>query len=85
LATDVEGRDLRVLRQLRTVLPNSPLTYAGVTLKIRWCVRVRAFLRRGKVAFFEQSFVLGNVPPARPVVEPEAHDVTVGELSEKGT
>jgi hypothetical protein len=67
---DVEGRDLRVLRMLRTVLPNSPLTYPGVTLKIRWCVRVRAFLRRGKEVFFEQSFVLGDLPPARAVVEP---------------
>ena len=69
---DVDARDLRALRLLHTVLPNSPLTYPGVTVKIRWCVRVRAFLRRGKEVFFEQPFVLGNVPPAIPVLQPDA-------------
>ncbi len=67
LPGDVEGRDLRALRKLTTILPNSPRTYMGVTVKIRWCVRVRAFLRRGKEVFFEQTFVLGNVPPARAI------------------
>ena len=68
---DVEEGDLRALRILSTRLPNSPLTYAGVTVKIRWCVRVRAFLRRGREVFFEQTFVLGQVPPAEPVQEAE--------------
>ncbi len=68
---DVEGRDLRALRRLSTVLPNSPLSYLGVTVKIRWCVRVRAFLRRGKEVFFEQTFVLGELPPARAVAGDE--------------
>lgn len=63
-AGDAESGDLRALRRLSTPLPNSPLTYRGVTLKIRWCVRVRAFLRRGKEVFFEQMFVLGNIPAA---------------------
>lgn len=71
LPVDVEGGDLRALRRLTTPLPNTPLTYVGVTLKIRWCVRVRAFLRRGREAFFEQTFVLGNLPPARRVTEDE--------------
>ncbi len=62
LPGDVESRDLRVQRRLHTQLPSSPLTYAGVTVKIRWCVRVRAFLRRGKEVFFEQTFVLGDLP-----------------------
>ncbi len=75
---DVEGRDLRTLRLLRTALPNSPLTYPGVTIKIRWCVRVRAFLRRGKEVFFEQSFVLGDLPPAR-VVEEESEATKAAE------
>ena len=83
LSADVEGRDLRALRQLRTRLPNCPLTYPGVTVKIRWCVRVRAFLRRGKESFFEQSFVLGNVPPARRLVEPEALHADGGRVSEE--
>ena len=70
VAAEVPGRDLRALRQLHTTLPNSPLTYPGVSVKIRWCVRVRVFLRRGKETFFEQTFTLGKVPPARAVVEP---------------
>ncbi len=67
LPSDVDGRDLRALRKLTTKLPNSPLTYAGVTVKVRWCVRVRAFLRRGREVFFEQTFLLGDLPPARAV------------------
>ncbi len=59
---------------MTTRLPNSPLTYAGVAVKIRWCVRVRAFLRRGREVFFEQTFVLGDVPPACPVAEPTEPD-----------
>lgn len=75
---DRVGENPCALRRLTTVLPNSPLTYAGVIVKIRWCVRVRAFLRRGKDVFFEQPFVLGQVPPARSVCAP---DDTPRELS----
>lgn len=71
LPSDVEDRDLRALRKLNARLPNSPLTYDGVTVKIRWCVRVRAFLRPGRDVFFEQTFVLGNVPPAELVSDSE--------------
>jgi hypothetical protein len=62
---DTPDGDLRALREFSTALPNSPLTYLGVTLKIQWRVRVRAFLRRGKEVFFERTFALGNVPPVR--------------------
>ena len=68
-ASDKGAGDLRALRRFQTVLPNSPLTYLGVTLKIQWRVRVRVFLRRGKEAFFEQTFVLGDVPPAQAITE----------------
>ncbi len=64
LPADVEDGDLRHLHRFDTVLPNSPLTYAGAIVKIRWCVRVRAFLRRGKEIFFELPFQLGEVPAA---------------------
>jgi hypothetical protein len=50
-------------------LPNSPLSYDGVIVKVRWCVRVRAFLRHGKDVLAELPFRLGAVPPAHP---PEA-------------
>ena len=57
---DSEDGDLRPLHKFRTILPNSPLSYAGSIVKIRWCARVRLFLRRGKELFFEQPFVLGS-------------------------
>jgi hypothetical protein len=47
-----------------TTLPNSPLSYNGLIVKIVWCVRVRVFLVRGKQVLGEQSFRLGNVPAA---------------------
>ncbi len=44
-----------------TRLPNSPLTYDGLILKVRWCVRVRVFLARGKEIVGEMPFRLGRV------------------------
>ena len=61
---DVEDGDLRELHRINVVLPNSPLSYDGIIVKVHWCVRVRAFLRRGKEVFFEHPFQLGNVPSA---------------------
>lgn len=58
---DSEDGDLRPLHRFKTVLPNSPLSYSGEIVKIRWCARVRLFLRRGKELFFEQPFILGSV------------------------
>jgi len=48
-----------------TVLPNSPLSYDGLIVKLRWCVRVRVFMARGKEVMGEKAFLLGNVPSAR--------------------
>jgi len=50
-----------------TVLPNSPLSYDGLIVKIRWCVRVRVFWARGKEIVGEKAFQLGSVPGARPL------------------
>jgi hypothetical protein len=47
------------------VLPNSPLSYRGVIVKIRWCVRVRVFLARGREVVGEVHFRLGEVLPPR--------------------
>lgn len=60
------GVELRRPRRFNTRLPYSPLSYQGVIVKIRWCVRVRVFLPRGKELVGEISFQLGNLPPARP-------------------
>src|SRR3990172_612530 len=48
-----------------TTLPNSPLSYEGQIVKVRWCVRVRAFPYRGKEVVGERVFQLGSVPPAK--------------------
>jgi hypothetical protein len=48
-----------------TTLPNSPLSYEGQIIKLRWCVRVRAFPCRGKEVVGERVFQLGDVPPVR--------------------
>ena len=50
-----------------TRLPNSPLSYEGQIVKIRWCVRVRAFLTYGREVVGQHRFRLGNVPAAKAV------------------
>ena len=62
LPADAEDGDLRPMRRLRTRLPNSPLSYAGAILTIRWCVRLRLFLRRRGDYVQEYPFTLGSVP-----------------------
>ena len=59
--SDAENGDLRLLHRFSTTLPNSPLSYDGSIVKIRWCARLRLFLKRGKEWFFEQPFTL-NTP-----------------------
>lgn len=53
--------DLRQWRRFRTKLPNSPLTYEGAIIQVRWCIRVRAIMRQGKQCCFEHPFRLGHV------------------------
>ena len=48
-----------------TVLPQSPLSYDGRIVKIRWCVRVRVFRGWGRDVVLEEPFTLGMVPPPR--------------------
>lgn len=57
--------DLRRPGRFGTVLPNSPLSYRGVIVKLQWCVRVRVFLSRGRELKAELPFRLGDVRPAR--------------------
>ena len=59
--------DFRRPQRFSVALPRSPLSYEGAIVKIRWCVRVRAFLSRGKELFAEAPFRLGAVPAARTV------------------
>lgn len=75
--SDAEGGDLRKPHIFRTALPNSPLSYSGVSLRIRWCVRLRVFLARGKQVNVQIPFVLGESVEAAAVSSPRSvHDVT---------
>lgn len=56
--SDTVDGDLRQLHRFQTVLPNSPLTYNGSIVKIRWRVRVRLFWGRGKELFTDRPFQL---------------------------
>ena len=72
-------------QQFQCGLPNSPLSYDGVLIKICWCVRARAFLARGRELVTEMPFRLGNVPAARIVApSPAARDpgTTPGETAQ---
>lgn len=45
-------------------LPTSPLSYEGVIVKIRWCVRLRIFFESGRDHVSEHVFTVGRVPPS---------------------
>ena len=49
-----------------TTLPVSPVSYEGVIVKIRWCVRVRVFHAASRDYVSEHVFEMGSIPPARP-------------------
>jgi len=59
-----EGAAIDVARSesFSTILPRSPLSYDGQILKLRWCVRIRAFLGHGKEVVGQKTFRLGEVP-----------------------
>jgi hypothetical protein len=61
--SDAIDGDLRQLHRFQTELPNSPLTYNGSIVKIRWRVRVRLNYGRGKEVVADRSFQL--LPPVR--------------------
>ena len=46
-------------------LPQSPLSYNGVIVKIRWNVRLRVFLSNGTQLLEETPFYLGDLPDMR--------------------
>lgn len=60
VAHDDLADDLRELRGFSVTLPESPLSYLGQILEIRWCVRVRVFLPRGRSASLDHPFWLGR-------------------------
>ncbi len=59
--------DLHQPRRFSTVLPNSPLSYNGIILRICWCVRARVFFWQGRELTLDVPFQLGSVPPPEQV------------------
>jgi hypothetical protein len=57
-ADDSRPIDPRRPEQFGATLPNSPLSYDGQLIKLRWCVRVRVFPQRGKDVVAEKAFQL---------------------------
>jgi hypothetical protein len=56
--------------RFETILPPSPLSYDGWIVKIRWCVRVRVFLRGGRELVEQKIFRLGTIPSVKlPTIE----------------
>ena len=60
------ARKSRMTGTVTTTLPASPLSYEGVIVKVRWCLRVRVFFTRGRDFVSEHVFAVGDLPPARP-------------------
>jgi len=63
-AGEGRGFDPRHPGKFSTLLPNSPLSYDGLIVKIHWCVRVRLFLTDGRETVEERPFQLGSIPAA---------------------
>ena len=62
---DGDWIDPRYPGRFSTELPKSPLSYQGVIVKLRWCVRVRVFLTRDREVVGELPFQLGQVPAVK--------------------
>ena len=63
--------DPRAPGRFSTILPKSPLSYAGVIVKIHWLIRVRVFLEDKREIIEDLPFRLGALPDVR-VVKPVA-------------
>lgn len=63
---------------IRATLPNSPLSYEGVIVKIIWSVRIKAFAPKGKSLVQDRHFRLGSVPPAKRLEDIQRIDAPAG-------
>lgn len=52
--------DVRALRTSYVVLPQSPLSYHGEILQVRWLIRLRVFVKGSKEYVIERPFVLST-------------------------
>ena len=83
-ADDGRPLDPRRPERFSTTLPNSPLSYDGQIVKVRWCVRVRVFPHRGKEIVGEKGFQLGDVPPSEPAPSTRAELAFVEVIRTRG-
>lgn len=68
ISTD-SGDDPRPgVARFSTQLPNSPVTYDGFLVKIRWLVRVRVFLKNGEETAAERDFRLAGAELPSPLL-----------------
>jgi hypothetical protein len=81
---DDDATPLTELRKFSVTLPNSPLSYEGVLIKVRWCVRVRVFLKTGRNYFGELPFRLGTAPDGRLVTPPGEAEVELTAAATNG-
>jgi hypothetical protein len=64
-------------KRLSTVLPNSPLSYDGQIVKVRWAVRIRMFYGERQEISRDLDFQLGNAAiQAVVAVDEDAVDTT---------
>ena len=54
---------------IESALPESPLSYDGLIVKVCWSVRGRLFLEQGREVLEEAPFRLGNVPAATVLID----------------
>ncbi len=56
----LQERDWSKPMLVESILPESPLSYEGRLLKIRWCIRVRVYLVDGTDMVAQEPFYLGT-------------------------
>ena len=56
----IQERDWTQPQSVESILPDSPLSYEGRLLKIRWCIRVRVYLADGTDLVAQEPFYLGT-------------------------
>ena len=66
---DGDWIDPRTPGRFSTILPKTPLSYAGMIVKIHWAIRVRVFFADGQEIVEDFPFWLGSLPDVR-VVKP---------------
>ncbi len=76
-------RSPRSPRHFHCELPAAPLSYEGVIVKVRWCVRVRVFLIRGQEFVEELPFRVGLVAMAEIIDAPAGEEQPAGSESQR--